>query len=124
MTWHDWVTLLGSVSAWVGNIYIWSGWILGQKNPIKMELFPYMHRFGWPMCVAWCFHGAIWESTSWWHRPVNIFLALMYLGVWWIFKDDGDDRWKKRRKKMLAKIKQVGRRLVIVPIPQPQPIKP
>jgi hypothetical protein len=41
--------------------------------------------------------------------------------VWWDWcrNHDGDDRWKKRRKKAVAKVKQVAGRLIVVPIPAP-----
>jgi membrane protein implicated in regulation of membrane protease activity len=43
--------------------------------------------------------------------------------VWWDWyrRHDGDDQWKKRRKKALAKIKQVAGKLVVVPVPSPSP---
>jgi hypothetical protein len=58
-----------------------------------------------------------WVEIDWWDYvfgPINLLL-------WWdIWKhDDHDDRWKKRRKKALAKVKQVAGRLVVVPIPHP-----
>jgi hypothetical protein len=34
---------------------------------------------------------------------------------WFIYKDTGDDRWKRRRKKLREKIKRVGAKLVVVP---------
>ena len=47
--------------------------------------------------------------------PINV-------ALWWFYivKDkDRDDRWKKRRKKATAKIKEVAGRLVVVPLPNP-----
>lgn len=124
MTWHEIVQIAGAVSGWLGFIYIWARILLGRGGvpAICKELFPIMHYWGWPMNSLWCLHDAIWEAEGF-MRGLNILFFFAYLGIWWIYRHDGDDRWKKRRKKALAKVKQVGRKLVIVPIPQPLPIK-
>lgn len=55
----------------------------------------------------------LWLDSILW--PVNVL-------VWWfsIVKDeDRDDRWKKRRKKVAEKVKEVAGKLVVVPVPSP-----
>lgn len=49
-------------------------------------------------------------------RGWNVFFAACNVLNWYLFKDVGDDdRWKRRTKKAVEKIKQVGSRLVVVP---------
>lgn len=52
------------------------------------------------------------ELTGW--RVLVEILAVM---AWWAFKGEDDDRWKRRRKRVQAKIAQVGAKLVVVPAP-------
>jgi hypothetical protein len=35
---------------------------------------------------------------------------------WFFFKDEGDDRWKRRKAKLAEKIQRRGSRLVVVPV--------
>ena len=54
-----------------------------------------------------------------WYDPIILTANTLY---WWfaVVKDkDKDDRWKKRRKKALAKVKEVAGKLVVVPLPSP-----
>jgi hypothetical protein len=44
-------------------------------------------------------------------------LDACWLVDWWLFKDEGDDRWKRRRAKLVAAIRRRGARLVVVPAP-------
>ncbi len=51
------------------------------------------------------------EMSGW-----NIFFAAAALACWWIYKDvDEDDRWKRRRAKLVEKLERRGSRLVAVP---------
>lgn len=54
-----------------------------------------------------------------WGRPVldgtlSYVLSVLMLFLWATSKDD-DDRWKRRRRKLSAKVAQSGSRLVVVP---------
>lgn len=48
--------------------------------------------------------------------PINLW-------IWWQIRenDDHDDRWKKRRKKVVSVVKVVAGKLVVVPLPGPSP---
>lgn len=45
----------------------------------------------------------------------NAFFHGFALLAWWIFKDEGDDRWRKRRKRIREKVARRGARLVVIP---------
>lgn len=41
---------------------------------------------------------------------------LIGLGSWWLFRNEGDDDWRKRKREQAAsKVRAVGHRLVVVP---------
>lgn len=50
-------------------------------------------------------------------HPYSIWESFVWLCCWWVYKDtiDDDDRWKKRKKKVLDKVKRLGSKLVVVP---------
>jgi len=49
-------------------------------------------------------------------RGWNIFFEACALANWWFFKDvDDDDRWKRRKAKLVAMVQRQGSRLVVVP---------
>ena len=53
-------------------------------------------------------HGRIWGLDMVFH--------VCYVLNWFLFKDvDDDDRWKRRRRKVLEKIRATDRGLVVVP---------
>lgn len=121
MTWHTGVEVIGSTFGWIGLLYVIFRPIVWSSALIK-ELFPLMHYVGWIFIAFTWLNRAAWRDTGW-QQLLDLVFIIAYLYLWWIFRNDGDDRWKKRRRKMLAKVKQVGRKLVVVPIPQPLPIK-
>lgn len=45
------------------------------------------------------------------------FMLIVDLVIWWALKDlgDHDDRWKRRREKLAARVAQFGGRLTVVP---------
>lgn len=47
----------------------------------------------------------------------NIWSSFIWLVCWWVYKNvlDDDNRWKKRKKKVLDKVRRLGSRLVVVP---------
>ena len=68
-----------------------------------------------------------------WFFPINAFLLPILaphftvgntiymvgnLFWWYVAWRDKDDRWKKRKAKVLARIREVAGRLVVVPLPQ------
>jgi hypothetical protein len=72
----------------------------------------------WPALVIplleWA-DGAIRHTGPPW---ANALVTLFYVGVWWLFRNTGDDDWRKRqRRRLAAKVKAAGHRLVVVPAP-------
>ncbi len=50
-------------------------------------------------------------------NPMNIFGSFCILTAYFSWRNlmDDDDRWKKRKKKVLDKVKRLGSKLVVVP---------
>ncbi len=46
---------------------------------------------------------------------ISTFFGVLFLWLWW--KDDGNDRWKKTKKKLAEKVAQIGGKLQVVPNP-------
>ena len=93
--------------------------------PRTSELYARLHPIGkyagFPYMVAINLYSAA-HASHWWSHSLFVLFAIWWTWIWWQHRKPPDDRWKKRRKKALAKIKQVGGKLVVVPIPQPAPI--
>jgi len=98
--------------AWFCIMYRW------LPHRVKSEIWWLVTRFFYPGFITSMVMSAILEEGF------DAWVPRICLPIWillWIqdYKDDDhDDRWKKRRKKLLAKVKVQGRRLVI------QPVKP
>lgn len=58
--------------------------------------------------------------NGWFWRSIAL---VIYAGYLLAAILDKDDRWKKRRKKLLSKVKEVAGRLVVVPMPVPIPAR-
>lgn len=54
------------------------------------------------------------------HYPMGLRLLDLVAGAfcWWVYRDDkdDDDRWNKRRKKLVERVASVGGRLQVVPV--------
>lgn len=115
------VVLVGACSAWhfgymaafIGSVF--EG-LMGKEGPftsVRMELWWVEVHLAFPGMLGYWFITA--DSTwDWLALAVNFW-------VWtdWYRNHKDDDRWKKRRKKALSKVKQVAGKLVVVPIPAP-----
>ena len=79
---------------------------------MRNEIYWFVTRVCYPMTITSIAINAT-LGGSWISR-----ICLPFWIIMWVqdYKDDHDDRWKKRRKKVLGKVKVVGRRLVVVPI--------
>lgn len=87
--------------------------VKSRESPrrLAMPLFMYTKPVYWP---AWGFHYLIFNHEPSWIRILG---ALAYVYWWYKLKDEGDDRWKKLRKKAKEKIVRLGSRLIVVPAP-------
>lgn len=92
-------------------------WIPGASRGLRSELWWTTSFIAGPLHILSGLTHAIQDFD--WYDPL---LLVSNVALWWIFvvkDDDRDDRWKKRRKKATAKIKEVSGRLVVVPVPHP-----
>lgn len=74
--------------------------------------------------LKWPALGGIWlawlDDVLSAHDPgdagVAAVLLLIGLGSWWLFRNEGDDDWRKRKREQAAsKVRAAGHRLVVVP---------
>lgn len=83
-----------------GRLRAASVWVISELRPF------YLPAVGLRIADL-VVHG---EMTGW-----NIFFSASALALWWFVKDEGDDRWKRRRAKVTEKIARRGARLVVLP---------
>lgn len=87
----------------------------------KMPLMEDIRRELWwvEVHLAYPLMNVIWiiGINHWW--DVLTSLINIWLNYDWWKNHNHDDRWKKRRKKALSKVKQVAGKLVVVPVPTP-----
>jgi hypothetical protein len=99
-------------------IYIFAKlWVPGRTRALRSELWWTTSFVSGPLFLFGVLFQAIMDSSAW-DLLFLVFEALQ----WWflVVKDkDRDDRWKKRRKKAMSKVKEASGRLVVVPIPAP-----
>lgn len=105
--------IVTSVYVWGMCCRLWSStfgrklWVIG--NHLCSEVRP-LALFAIPIDT---FH----ELMS--YDPFWDTLTLVFNSIWFYLclKDNKDDRWKRRKKKSLEKVKQLGGKLVVVPVP-------
>lgn len=111
------MTFFVETCGWLINIAIWAAIasdILERFGRQYREIEWYLSEikpFYWPMAIVY-----IWDVVN---SDVAIWLkATTILGiflVWSYIKKDRDDRWKRRKKKLLEKVSVIGGRLAITP---------
>lgn len=94
----------------VAVLYRW------MPREVRKEIWWATTRICYPFAVTTIAITAVLDHTSdaWIARFCLPFWILMWVQDY--NRDDDDDRWKKRRKRLAAKVKVVGRKLVVVPI--------
>lgn len=65
----------------------------------------------WPLAAVHLYNTMISDEAAW-IKATNV--TMVILGWFWI-KENDDDRWKRRRKKLVEKVSIVGGRLSITP---------
>lgn len=95
------------LAAWVLGAIIWD---LTKTDPwpvkLKREVHPFM-----PFLMLANLAVVTWGHTI---GPSTVQYAITGIQVasWFMDRDD-DDRWKRRRRKLAAKVSQIGARLVV-----------
>lgn len=116
----NWLELIGLLASEVRLIWVLCGMILSwtkghhHKKPISMALrvWAELRPFYLPAVVFYMGDLVLKGEMRGW----NIAFAFCALLNWYLLKDVGDDdRWKRRKKKAVEKIKQIGSRLVVAP---------
>ncbi len=89
----------------------------GSTPPIVNTLFFELR----PFYLAAVFTAALvtLATGEWtWGHPIAVAISLVN---WWLMRqdEDNDDRWKRRREKLAAKVEAVGGKLTVVPVGSP-----
>lgn len=88
---------------------------------IRAELWWVVDHVCVPMQLLYMLRELVREVRhhAWGWIVWDVLVILVTFFVWIIIHNDKDkdDRWKKRRKKLAARVKQMGGKLVVVPIP-------
>lgn len=119
--------LVLTLAGWVGY-WTWSFWLMmdilvwwkksDAAREIKREIHPFVLYGAMPLK---CLH----DGLTLYDTPATLTLIWLIDVIWfWLIKNDSDkdDRWKKRRKKAAARVKEVAGRLIVVPVPEPVPL--
>lgn len=101
--------------SWTFRICAWRPEVRLKMRVICWELRPFA-LFAIPV-DAWNYIAVTHDGILGRAFILIIYAAYMLMAIL-----DKNDRWKKRRKKLAAKIKEVAGRLVVVPIPVPIPV--
>lgn len=119
---NTFIGIVAITAGWVYTFYVWGWFFRWVSNNEKLW------RFGNHLCSEFrpfalfaipidLLFELDMRVTGW--SPLwNVITILLHgLYFWLCLKDNKDDRWKKRRKKAAEKVKQVGGKLVVVPVP-------
>jgi hypothetical protein len=100
-----------------------SGLVVGIAKDRGYIDHPHLEPFRWlwaelrPFFLPATGIMAAWVIVHGEMTPVGAVIYGMNVAAWFAFKDiDKDDRWKRRRAKLAAKIERRGSRLVAVPL--------
>jgi hypothetical protein len=116
------ITLLAALSSILIQAWCLSGagatlskWV-GAQRPLAFfrGVLSELRPFYLPAVVALYVAGGI--KTGRPFRLGDLFGVGIQLACWFAYKDDGDDRWKRRREKLAEKVAESGGKLVVVPV--------
>lgn len=119
----DWILLIATLSSWVITLWIFAGVIayfdrnyngkFGRLAEISRVYVSEIKPFYFVNLAVYYIGLALLDAIEW-HTPL---LFIFHIWVYYQFKDEGDDRWKRRKEKLLAKIALSDEgKLVVVPI--------
>jgi len=101
------------IYAWLVFVFVTARALgLEHRFPIFKTLILELKPLYWLMLPCYTYHVMNADQPAW-VKTVNLAGALAT--VWIVNRIDDDDRWKKRRKKLLEKVSQVAGRLVVTP---------
>lgn len=118
---NDLLTLLGALSAAVTAGFNWCGLLLslaemfGRKPPkLVRAVFHEVRPFFLPAVVVSFTIDTVTNDSALWLRGLTLGLNIFN---WFMFKDQGgdDDRWKRRKAKLVEKVTAVDGRVVVAP---------
>jgi hypothetical protein len=120
------LALINTVVSWLILVELFVSWPvtdnLGRLRPGAREANTRAYRvymallpFTW---VMWIYCGVHLLFTS--HNAWDVFMSVLYIAIagWWYFqwKNNRDDRWKKRRAKLASQVKVAASgKLTVVP---------
>lgn len=116
--------LIVSLLYWAGLIvqilFVWSP----KKSNVRLDLLPIAWVAALVVGSLACFWHAPWYiaegKSGWWvfvlFGPIYFWIARRQYLEW---KNSDDDRWKKRRAKLKAKVKVLAGKLVVEPVSEP-----
>lgn len=85
----------------------------GKGHGLRQELWWVEVHIAFPILIL----VFLVTADSFWDRISTMVNVMIWLD--WLINHDDDDVWKKRRKKAVAKVKEVAGKLVVVPEPVP-----
>jgi hypothetical protein len=97
-----WYVISWSLGAVLGHQSATLRWLVAELQPLYLPAVVVVNASG-----IWVHHDPL---NAW--RLVGTACAL---ANYWLFKDNDDDRWKRRRRKLAERIARIGSRLVVVP---------
>lgn len=106
--------IISSVCVWQFICYLWMK-VFARTNDRARA---FCHETWW---VTFHIAGPIalvewWSDGFGWTTIFDVANTIIWILMYW---DDHDDRWKKRRKKSLSKVKEVAGKLIVIPLPHP-----
>lgn len=118
------LNIAGYASFWIVLLWLYSGVALYYNKQYKFGktfvaiakfLYHEIKPFYWPIAL-------IHQIDRWLdpneHISIKIVGAILTFLTWQVFKNvDDDDRWKRRKQKLLEKVKVEAGKLVTVPVP-------
>lgn len=106
--------------AMVANVWVYAGFYL-YVTRIMLRIEPYqfvrtifheLKPLYLPCVVSGYVLGSMIRNRDGW----DLVLFIIAVAAYWFYKNiDKDDRWKRRKEKVLEKVEQVGSKLVSVP---------
>ncbi len=117
-TFRIWIAVCeGLIIVWnIGVLWLMLGDLLrlDRLSRIGRDIY---HELKWPTGVA-VFGRAVLQLLVEDFSSVAFFMNLLnWVAQMWFFRNDKDDRWKRRRGKVAETIRRVGSRLVVAPRP-------
>lgn len=89
-----------------------------KPHSLVNEVYQWVLPFVW---VSWVYQGlfygliVIWEGLTFGRIAIILLDAILAWRAYVEWKNNDDDRWKRLRKKVSSKVKNIGHRLVVVP---------